>query len=68
MGIFGNKNDSKPLSIKKEMFCCQCHKKISECYVKPDKEDSYLDIFMMCPDCFVEIALYMNKKQKEENS
>lgn len=62
MGLFNNKSEHRTLSIKKEMCCCQCHKKISECYVKPENEESYRDIFMVCPDCFIEFAQLLKEK------
>lgn len=65
MGIFSDKEPKKILSKKKEIYCCQCHRKISECYVKPDKEDSFMDIFQVCPACFIELSVYINMKEKE---
>ena len=65
MGIF-NKPEQKVLSKKKDIFCCQCHRKISECYVKPEKEDAFMDIFMICPACFIEIAQAVDYMKKQE--
>lgn len=65
MGIL-NKEPKKILSKRKDIFCCQCHRKLTECYVKPDKEDVFMDIFMVCPGCFIEIAQAVDYMKKQE--
>ena len=37
-----------------EIKCCQCHKTFSKCYLKEEDEESFKDMYIMCPKCFVE--------------
>jgi hypothetical protein len=59
--------EKKKVQLKKnDICCCQCHRKISECYVKPEKEEAFKDIFMVCPACFIEIAQAVDYMKKQE--
>lgn len=62
--MFGNKHFTKkpaPLT-KMEVECCQCWKKISIVYVKPENEEDYKDIYHICPECFIELTKKGNHK------
>ncbi len=64
--MFGNKNAQKKVPlIKKDVACCQCHEKFANAYVKPEEEEGFREMFMMCPTCFSKLCDEINEKEKK---
>lgn len=62
--LFGKKTEEpKEKLIKKEVLCCECWNKFSEIYVKPSNEETFKDMYIMCPVCFANFA-ERNKRRK----
>lgn len=53
--MFGKKPNTIKL-VKKEYECCQCHKKISDIYIKPENEEAFDESYPMCWPCFLELC------------
>lgn len=62
--MFGkDKKETKAVKlIRKDVECCQCWKKISTAYIKPEEEENFKDGYIMCPECFSDLAV-RNKKE-----
>ena len=60
-----NKTQKKIQMIKKEVECCQCHEKFCSVLVKPEEEENYRELFMMCPTCFAELCKEASKGGKK---
>jgi uncharacterized CHY-type Zn-finger protein len=67
MGLFDSKKNQKTISLNKcEIFCCQCHQKLNDIWVKPEEKEQVLDNYVMCPTCFVELCERDVKNRKGE--
>ena len=60
--MFGKKTEVKNKLIKKEVLCCECWNKFSEVYVSQGNEETFKDMYIMCPICFANLARRANKK------
>ena len=60
-----NKTQKKIQMIKKKAECCQCHEEFCDVLVKPEDEEEYRELFMMCPTCFAELCKEASKGGKK---
>jgi hypothetical protein len=61
--MFKLKEDRRVPLSRHEIECCQCHKKVSKCYLKQEDEESFKDLFCMCPECFIEFIEQYRKEK-----
>lgn len=61
--MFLRKEERKVQLSRHEVECCQCHNIFSKCYLKREDEESFKDMYIMCPDCFVDFIEQYKKKE-----